>query len=66
MISKSPIEIIANFLNDAAKIVFASIVVGFFVSSEISLPIFFGGMSVTVVFLIFTIIISKLNKRIYD
>ena len=62
MASKSPIEIIANFLNDATKIIFASIVVGFFVSNQISYNIFLGGMVTTIIFLVLAILTATLTK----
>jgi len=58
--------IIINFLGDAAKIVFGSAVVGFFVpglSGKITWAVLLGGIGVTAGFLISAVSLSKRLKQ---
>ena len=63
MIPKSPTEIISDFLRDASKIVFGSMVIGFFVSRELSITIFIGGVLTTIGFLSLAILLLELTKE---
>ena len=59
-------EIIINFLGDASKIVFGSTVVGFFIpnlSGKITWAVLWGGVGVTVGFLILAVSLSKKLKQ---
>jgi len=59
-------EIIVNFLGDAAKIVFGSTVVGFFIpnlSGKITWVVLCGGAIVTVGFLAMAVSLSKRLKQ---
>lgn len=54
--------VIIDFLTDAAKIVFGSAVIGFFipgVTGEVTKTMFAAGSIVTAVFLILAVILSK-------
>lgn len=59
-------NIIVDFLKDAAKIVFGSAVVGFFIpglaDGGVKIGVFFGGIVATVTFLILAVVLSKLKK----
>ncbi|MEK7621977.1 MAG: hypothetical protein AAB415_02245 [Patescibacteria group bacterium] len=59
-------EIIINFLSDAAKIVFGSAVVGFFIpglSDKITWAVLLGGVGVTAGFLTAAVSLSKRLKQ---
>ena len=54
--------VIIDFLTDAAKIVFGSAVVGFFipgVSGEVNQQMFIGGIMVTAIFLFLAAVLSE-------
>lgn len=55
-------DVIINFLTDAAKIIFGSAVVGFFIPGivgNVSATLFLGGILVTITFLFFAAFLSK-------
>ena len=59
-------NVIIDFLTDAAKIIFGSAVVGFFVpsiSGEIIKAMFFGGATATLVFLVLAAVLSNKIKK---
>ena len=59
--------VIIDFLTDAAKIVFGSAVIGFFIpglTSEITKTMLFGGVVVTAVFLVLAVVLSKQMQKI--
>lgn len=59
--------VIIDFLTDAAKIVFGSAVVGFFipgVAGDITRNIFLGGSIATAILLILAVTLSKQIKKI--
>jgi len=59
-------EIIINFLTDAAKIVFGSAVVGFFIpglSGKITWVVLLGGVGATAGFLTLAVSLSKRPKQ---
>lgn len=58
-------DVIINFLTDAAKIIFGSAVVGFFIpgiAGSISFVLFVGGLFATISMLTFAAILSHKNK----
>lgn len=60
-------QIIVEFLRDAAKIVFGSAVVGFFIPGlvgDVSFNTFIIGVIATVVLLVLAVILSKQKKPI--
>ncbi len=60
-------EIIINFLSDAAKIIFGSAVLGFFVpgiAGKVTLTLFFSGLIATMVFLGLAVVLSNRKKKI--
>lgn len=60
-------DVSINFLTDAAKIVFGSAVVGFFVpafGSSISNNIMIGGIGITILFLAVAVSLSRLKEKI--
>ena len=59
-------DIIIGFLADAAKIIFASAVVGFFVPSfggNVSNSIFIGGAGITILFLAIAVALSRIKVK---
>jgi hypothetical protein len=63
MVPKTPIEIASDFLRDTAKIIFGSTVIGFFLSTELSVSILIGGILSTSIFLYLSIMLFKFEKR---
>lgn len=59
-------DVIINFLTDAAKIIFGSAVVGFFIPSfggHVSNSIFIGGAGITVLFLAIAVALSRIKAQ---
>lgn len=59
-------SVIIDFLTDAAKIIFGSAVVGFFipgVAGEVNRMILFGGITTTAVFLSIAVALSERIKE---
>ena len=62
-------EIIINFLGDAAKIIFGSAIVGFFIPSlpgRVSFAAFITGSLATIIFLWLAMVLLRLKKRKYE
>lgn len=60
-------EVVVDFLTDAAKIVFASAVIGFFIpglSGEVTTQMFSAGIVATASFLVLAAALSKRSKKI--
>ena len=60
-------DVIINFLIDAAKIIFGSAVVGFFIPGivgDISTTLFLGGIFVTITFLLLAASLSKRMQQL--